>query len=178
MGARSGPTANTASTVPEPTRDGTPGPVRPWRVEDRIATACMAILVAITAANVLVRYLTDQSFAWTEELSVATMVVMVFAGAASAALRDAHLRVEALYAGGSDVRRRWLRRLSGACTALVFAVLGVLYGRTAWDEWRYGESTAGLDWPRWAFTAPLVALCGLVAWRALRSKPDRSDGPT
>jgi TRAP-type C4-dicarboxylate transport system permease small subunit len=163
---------------PTPAPDATTGPTRVWRVEDRIATACMAVLVAITAANVAVRYLTDQSFAWTEELSVATMVVMVFAGAAAAALRDSHLRVEALYAGGSERRRRWLRRLSGVCTALVFGVLGVLYGRTGWDEWRYGETTTGLDWPRWVFTAPLVVLCALVAWRALRSNPDRSDGPT
>lgn len=158
---------------PRPEGESAPpaAPARRWRVEDGLATVCMAVLVVITAANVAVRYLTDQSFAWTEELSVATMVVMVFAGAASAATRDSHLRVEALYASGGAARRRALRRLSAVCTALVFALLALLFGRTAFDEWRWGETTAGLDWPRWAFTAPLVALCALVAWRALRASP-------
>ena len=36
----------------------------------------------ITLGNVLTRYLTDQSFAWTEEISVFLIVVMTLAGAA------------------------------------------------------------------------------------------------
>lgn len=146
-----------------------PARTRRWRPEDVVATGCMALLVAITFANVVVRYLTDRSFAWTEELSVALMVVLVFAGAASAASRDAHLRVEVVYVGGGTARRRALRRLAAAATALAFGALALLFARTGLDEWRWGETMAAIDWPRWALTGPIAALCALVAWRALRA---------
>ncbi|HEY1091528.1 MAG TPA: TRAP transporter small permease subunit, partial [Burkholderiaceae bacterium] len=58
----------------------------------------MAALVLITMANVLVRYLSNQSFAWTEEISVFLLVVMTLAGAAMAAAQDAHIRIEFFYA--------------------------------------------------------------------------------
>ena len=32
--------------------------------------ACMVVLTLITLGNVVTRYLTDESFAWTEEISV------------------------------------------------------------------------------------------------------------
>jgi TRAP-type C4-dicarboxylate transport system permease small subunit len=150
-----------------------PARSRRWRPEDVVATACMALLVAITFANVVVRYLTDRSFAWTEELSVALMVVMVFAGAASAASRDAHLRVEVVYEGGGAARRRALRRLATGATVLAFGALAVLFARTGLDEWRWGETLSGIDWPRWALTAPIAALCALVGWRALRAGQTR-----
>ncbi len=42
----------------------------PVALEEGLAVACMVLLVVITLLNVVTRYFTDQSFAWTEELSV------------------------------------------------------------------------------------------------------------
>ena len=42
----------------------------PVALEEGLAVACMALLLVITMLNVLTRYFTDQSFAWTEEISV------------------------------------------------------------------------------------------------------------
>ena len=52
------------------------------RIEERLGVACMVVLTLITLGNVLTRYLTDESFAWTEEISVFLIVVMTLAGAA------------------------------------------------------------------------------------------------
>ena len=40
------------------------------KLEEALAVAAMAVLVAITLLNVMTRYFTDESYAWTEELSV------------------------------------------------------------------------------------------------------------
>jgi TRAP-type C4-dicarboxylate transport system permease small subunit len=136
--------------------------------EERVAVLCMAALVVITLLNVVTRYLTDQSFAWTEEISIVLMVVMTLAGAAGAMARDGHIRIEAFYDGGSAARRRTLRVFSAAVTALVFALLTVLFVRMVADEFRWAETSMGLGVPRWWFTAAAPLLTAAIALRALQ----------
>jgi TRAP-type C4-dicarboxylate transport system permease small subunit len=135
--------------------------------EERISVLCMAALVVITLLNVVTRYLTDQSFAWAEELSIVLMVVMTLAGAAAAAGRDGHVRIEAMYDSGSPRRRRALRLFSAGVTTLVFALLTVLFARMVADEFRWAETSMGLGVPRWWFTAAAPVLTAAVALRAL-----------
>jgi len=87
------------------------------KLEEWLGVACMAALTLITLGNVLVRYLSDRSFAWTEEISVFLIVVMTLAGAAGVARRDGHIRIEYFYEGGSAARRRRLRLLAAAAQA-------------------------------------------------------------
>ena len=83
--------------------------------------ACMALLLVITLLNVVTRYLTDQSFAWTEEISVFLMVVMTLAGASAAIARDRHIRIEFFYDGGTPQRQRRLKVFGACLVALLFA---------------------------------------------------------
>jgi TRAP-type transport system small permease protein len=140
---------------------------RRFLFEESLAMASMALLVLITLANVLTRYFTDQSFAWTEEISVFLLVLMTFCGAASAAGRDQHIRIEFFYESGSAQRRQRLKVFAACCTALLFVILAVLFSRTWFDEFKFGETTMGLSLPRWWFSAPLPVLCVLIAVRAL-----------
>lgn len=136
-------------------------------VEELLGVAVMAALVAITLVNVLVRYFSNQSFAWTEEISVFLLVVMTLAGAATAAADDVHIRIEFFYASGSRRRRQWLAALSALATALLFLLLVVLIARTAWSEFEFGETTSGLGVPRWWYSALLPFLALMVALRAI-----------
>src|SRR5258706_10874522 len=90
----------------------------------------MAALCVITMVNVVVRYLTDESFAWTEELSVFLLVLTTMAGTAAAALRDNHIRIEFFLERGTPARRRRLVLFGAAITAAFFlgpaAVTGLL----------------------------------------------------
>jgi TRAP-type transport system small permease protein len=138
-------------------------------IEGHLAVACMLLLVLITLGNVLVRYFSDQSFGWTEEVSVFLMVVMTFAGAASVATRDQHIRIEFFYDSGSPERQRSLRVFSACITAVFFAVLTYLFARLVADELKYSETTMGLGWPRWWFSAWMPPLCALICLRALSS---------
>jgi TRAP-type transport system small permease protein len=142
--------------------------LRLLELEAHVAVACMALLVLITLGNVLTRYFSDQSFAWTEEISVFLMVVMTFSGAASMALRDQHIRIEFLYESGTNQRQTMLRIFSAAMTAMFFGLLAFLFLLTLLDEIKYAETTMGLGIPRWWFTVWLPPLCTLIAFRALQ----------
>jgi TRAP-type C4-dicarboxylate transport system permease small subunit len=136
------------------------------RLEDRIAVAAMAVLVLITLGNVLTRYLTDESFAWTEEISVFLMLVVTLAGAASAFAADSHIRIEFFYSAGSAARRRRLALLGAWLSTALFAVLAVLFAVMVWDEVRYAETSMGLGVPRWWYDVWVPVLCTAIAWRA------------
>lgn len=153
-------------TGSEPPAVAPPPRREPVLVEEAIAVACMAVLVLLTLANVVVRYFTDESFAATEEVSIALMVIMTVAGACAAASRDRHVRIEYFYETGSAGRRRKLALLSAVVTCVFFVVLGVLSARVVWDEWRYEETTMALGLPRWWYTVWVPGLCVVLALRS------------
>lgn len=134
-----------------------------WKesIEEGIAVACMALLVAITLLNVLTRYLTNESFAWTEELSVLLMVVMTLAGASAVARRDQHIRIEFFL---RQHRGLWL--FGAWATSLAFVLLAALLGRWVWDQYRFSETSMGLGVPLWWYGAAIVPLCLAIAVRA------------
>lgn len=135
-------------------------------IEDWIAVLAMALLCLITFGNVLVRYFSDRSFAWTEEFSVCLLVVMTLAGAAAAAARDNHVRIEFFLHSGSAARRRFLSVWGALITALFFLVLVALTGAMVWDDFRYNETSSGLGVPRWWYTVWVPILSLAIAYRA------------
>jgi TRAP-type C4-dicarboxylate transport system permease small subunit len=141
-------------------------PLVPVVLEEGLAVACMVVLLLITILNVVVRYFTDQSFAWTEEISVFLMVVMTLAGASAATARDRHIRIEFFYDGGTVLRQQRLKVFAACVTALLFLVLALLFGRVVADEVRFGETSMGMGMPRWWFTMFSPLLCTAIALRS------------
>lgn len=155
-------TTPTHPTVPE----ARPARRSRFQWEDVVAVVCMAALVLLTLANVVVRYLTDETLAPTEEVSIALMVVMTLAGACGAATRDRHVRIEFFYETGTARRRRRLGLLSAAATGGFFILLGLLSLRVVWDEFHFAETTMALGVPRWWYTVWVPVLCFALAVRA------------
>ena len=146
--------------------------------EDWLTAAAMALLALITFANVLVRYFTDASFAWTEEISVFLMIVLALVGGASAVARDAHIRIEFFYASGSVARRRRLAQLGAALVALLFSVIAVLSVRVVWDDYRFEETSPGIGVPQWWYSIWLPVCAIAIALRAVglwRQRTRQSD---
>jgi len=129
----------------------------------------MAALCVITMINVVVRYLSDESFAWTEEYSVFLLVLTTMAGTAAAALRDNHIRIEFFLTSGSASRQRVLALFGVAVTAVFFLVLAVLTGRMAWDDFHFAEVSSGLGVPRWWYTAWVPILSLVITVRVVQS---------
>ena len=140
------------------------------KLEEALAVVAMALLVAITLLNVLTRYFTDESFAWTEELSVFLMVVMALAGASAIALRDRHIRIEFLFnrrtPQGEEVPRQGLKLFSCGMTSAVFALMAALFARWVWDQYKFSETSMGLGVPLWWYGAAMPVLCLAIAARA------------
>jgi TRAP-type C4-dicarboxylate transport system permease small subunit len=139
----------------------------PLKIEENLAGLAIGLLALITFANVLVRYLTNFSFAFTEEFSIFLMVLMAFLGGSSVMAKGGHLNIGYLV----DKLPRGPRRVAiigtVAVTALTFLLLAILGGRMAWDEYRFEVTSPGLGVPTWIYTVWMPILSLAVAGRAV-----------
>lgn len=157
--------ASTAPVASPPPAD--PATERSLRLEDGLTVAVMALLALITFANVLVRYFTNSSFAWTEEISVFLMIVLALVAGSAAVARDVHIRIEYFAEGGSPARRRRLALFGALAVAVLFGGIAVLSARVAWDDWRFGETSPGIGVPQWWYSVWLPVLSALITVRAI-----------
>ena len=160
--------ASNADTAAEP---------RSLRIEDWLTVIVMALLALITFANVLVRYFTNSSFAWTEEISVFLMIVLALVAGSAAVARDQHIRIEYFADGGPALRRKRLAQLGAATVALLFGIIAVLSVRVVWDDYRFGETSPGIGVPQWWYSIWLPLLSTLIAARALGLLVRRTRAP-
>lgn len=159
---------------------GTPPGPRPWvtpAVESAVATIAMAAMTLIVFANVVVRYFTSASLAFTEEFAVFLMVAMTFFGAAAAAARNHHIRVTIIVDHLPSAWRRPLTVAVETISAATFLWLGWLCALQTWDSWEFEDVTPGLGTPMWIYWAPVPVMCVVIALRVLgRCRRDLSCG--
>jgi TRAP-type C4-dicarboxylate transport system permease small subunit len=137
------------------------------RLERVVMAASMAALCIITMANVLVRYFTDISFAFTEEISIALMVVMTLTGAAHAFVDRKHIAIT-FFVGLLGARGRRIAAGMSLLSALIlFATLALLGSRMAWDDYRFEVTSPALGIPQWIYTVWLPLLSALIVFRVL-----------
>lgn len=139
----------------------------PLKIEDWLTVIVMGALALITFANVIARYFTNQSFAWTEEFSVFLMIVLALVGSSAAVARDRHIRIEYFSESGSMARRKTLSRFGAVLVALLFTLIGVLSIRLVWDDYRFDETSPGIGIPQWWYSIWLPILSIGIALRAV-----------
>ena len=125
----------------------------------------MALICLITFANVLVRYFTDESFAFTEEFSVFLMVVLTFVGTSAAFAKNSHIRmsfvVEKLPQAHCPLRRdRGDGRRRGAVRDH-----RLVRHQAAADDWKFDTTSPGIGIPQWIYTLWLPLLCAVIVLR-------------
>ena len=140
---------------------------RSLRLEDWLTVLVMATLALITFANVLTRYFTDSSFAWTEEISIFLMIVLALVGGSAAVARNQHIRIEYFAEGGSARRSQRMAQVGALTVALLFGLIAVLSVRVVWDDYRFGETSPGIGVPQWWYSAWLPVFSTLIAVRAV-----------
>ncbi|MGL4240896.1 MAG: TRAP transporter small permease [Beijerinckiaceae bacterium] len=142
-------------------------PAVPETIERALGAAIMALLCLITFANVVVRYFTNISFAFTEELSVALMVVVALVGTAAAFATDRHIRLTFLIERLPVARQRLLEIVLLGCCLALFALLTWLAGLYVWDEYRFEVMSPGLGIPQWRYTVALPICAALICLRII-----------
>ena len=139
----------------------------PLKIEDWLTVLIMAALALITFANVLVRYFTDASFAWTEEFSVFLMIVLTMVAGSAAFARNAHIRIEYFAERGSSRRQRAFARFGTAMVVVFFALLTVLSARVLMDDIEFGETSPGIGITVWWYTMWLPICAFAITLRAI-----------
>ena len=139
----------------------------PLTLEKVLVAAIMAAIALITAANVVTRYASNMSLAFTEEYSVALMVGLALIGTALAMAGGRHIRIGYFVDGLSPRARRLAEMASMALVIVCFGLLARYGAKLAWDEWDFEILSSGLGHPQWLYTMWLPVLSLLVCARAL-----------
>lgn len=139
----------------------------PLKIEDWLTVIVMGLLALITFSNVLVRYFTNESFAWTEEFSVFLMIVLALVAGSASVARNRQIRIELFSDRGSPARQRALARFGALMVCVMFTLIAVLSVRTVYDDFQYGETSPGIGVPQWWYTIWLPVLSVAIALRAL-----------
>ena len=137
----------------------------PVTLERALAALSMAALCVITFANVVARYLTDVSLAFTEEYSIFLLVVMTLLGSSVAAAADRHIRITFLADKLSPPVRRVTELIAWTAALVMFGFLVWYGGRLTYDQWRFEETSPGLGNPQWIYTVWLPLLSAVVGLR-------------
>lgn len=145
-----------------------PAARRPFHAEDALAALIMGVLCLITLGNVLTRYFTSVSFAFTEEISVFLVVVMTFIGAATAFTRGHHLAITFLVDRLPARARAAQRVFAILCGLVMFGVLGWWGALMWWDDYTSGLTSPGLGLPQWWYTSVVPLLSALIVLRLLQ----------
>jgi TRAP-type C4-dicarboxylate transport system permease small subunit len=135
-----------------------PAPREAGEVERALAAVVLGVICLITLANVVVRYFTNYSFAATEEISVALMVVLALLGSATAVARRRHIAITILVERLPPPLRRFAEVIAETATLIMFLLLVWLGGELAWDVYRFEETSPGMGWPQWIYTIWLPVL--------------------
>jgi TRAP-type C4-dicarboxylate transport system permease small subunit len=139
----------------------------PVSIERVLGAAAMALICLISFGNVVVRYTTNISFAFTEEFSVFLLVFMTFVGAALAFASGSHIRI-------GFIADRWPGLISRCCEALavlasclMFALV-IYYGaELTLDQYQFEETSPGLGYPAWMYTVWVPVLSVVIILRLL-----------
>lgn len=161
------------SAEPDPTApQPNPRTRIPLKFEEVLIAASMAGMALITFGNVVVRYLTNVSFAFTEEYSVVLMVVVTMLGTALATAAGRHIRIGYFADSRSKAARARLEIGAMALVILCFGILFVYGASLTWDEYRFEVLSPGLGHPQWLYTGMLpllsLAVIGRAAGRIVR----------
>ncbi|SEO42006.1 TRAP-type C4-dicarboxylate transport system, small permease component [Salinihabitans flavidus] len=161
--------------VPDGTESGANHVRVPVRIEEALGAAAMAAICLISIANVVVRYATNISFAFTEEFSVFLLVFMTFVGASLAFASNEHIRIT-FFLERMPPALRWICEVvTVVATTLMFSLVVYYSASITYDEWYWGETSPGLGNPVWIYTIwlPLLSVAILLrvlgrAWATLR----------
>ena len=137
------------------------------RLEEALAATAMAIVCLITFVNVVVRYLTDASFAFTEEVSVFLLVVLTLVGASAAFARNRNIRVTFFSDRLPLAGRRALEAFVLLLAIALFVFVTWTGARLTLDDWRWDTTSPGIGVPQWWYSVWLPVLAAVIVLRLL-----------
>lgn len=153
-------------------------PTRPpkFRPEAWLATLALITICVISLGNVIVRYATDASFAFTEEFSVFLLVLVTFGGSAVAARHNQHIRIELIEHYLPPRARKFVYVVQWLAGVIVLGLTAWYGGVLTWQEFQWESLSPGLGLPNWVYVIWLPLLAGAIIIRLTQNLIDRLRG--
>lgn len=146
---------------------------KPIALESWLGIIALGGISLISLANVVVRYTTNASFAFTEEFSVFLMVVLAFSGAAVAARSNEHIRISLLENYLGLAGRRIVYVLQWLGSAVVLGLIVWYGGWLTYEEYSWESLSPGLGYPTWVYFIWLPVLASAIIVRCTQNLFDR-----
>jgi TRAP-type C4-dicarboxylate transport system permease small subunit len=121
------------------------------RIEEYLCAFLIALMATLAFANVIVRYMTDQSLAFTEELIINLFVLATLLGTSMAFKRGAHLGMTFIDSLLSPRALRWVAGLVAVCGVVLFAILFYFGVDMVLQEYESEMVTYSMALPMWWF---------------------------
>ena len=135
------------------------------KIEDTLLVIFMAALALITMANVIVRYFTSQSFAWTEELSIFLLILVTMLGTSSAFVRHQHISID-FFVNRRERGTRWrINLLANLIVLGFFITFTILSLKMSMDEMEFGDISPSIGVPTWWYSIWLPIISCLICVR-------------
>lgn len=135
--------------------------------EEALSAGLLLLLAVLAFANIIVRYLSNFSFAFTEELEVSGLVYLTFFGAAAAFRRGLHIGLSFLYERFPRNVRRLALLVSAALSVFVFLVIIYFSIQEIQAEVKLNVLSEALVIPQWIYTLALPVGSILVIIRVI-----------
>jgi TRAP-type C4-dicarboxylate transport system permease small subunit len=136
-----------------------------------VEIVCALLLIFITVltlAQVVMRYIFNNPFTWSEELSIAAFIYLTFLGISVAYARDRHLCVDAFVAVLPRTTAIIVNGLVLALSAGFFILVSILMIKVIVVTWKVGITTAALEIPRAFIYLSLPLGCVLFLIQVLK----------
>ncbi|MEX0603932.1 MAG: TRAP transporter small permease [Marinobacter sp.] len=153
-------------------------PIRPpkFRPEAWLATLALIAICVISLGNVIVRYATDASFAFTEEFSVFLLVLVTFGGAAVAARDNQHIRIELIEHHLPSKAKKVVYVFQWLAGVIVLGLTAWYGGTLTLQEYQWESLSPGLGLPNWIYVIWLPVLAVAIIIRLTQNLIDRLRG--
>lgn len=145
--------------------------------EEILGSVLLAIMVSIAFINVIVRYCTSFSFAWSEEITINFFVWVTMLGTALAYREGSHLAMNIVFQNLPKPGRLFCYLFGCAICIIFFGSLFYIGAVEVIDEYELDAISESLGIPVWWYTiaTPLFSL--LIIFRMLqRTHEDLSTG--
>lgn len=136
--------------------------------EELLGSFLLAVMVTIAFLNVIVRYCTSFSFAWSEEITINFFVWVTLLGTAKAFRDGTHLAMTILYNSFSKQGRMLCYLFSCAICVIFFGALIYTGSIEVWDEYELDAISESLGIPVWWYTIGTPIFSALIIFRMLQ----------
>lgn len=136
--------------------------------EEVVCAGLLLLMATLAFVNVALRYLTNYSFAFTEELEVSFLVFLTLFGAAAAFRQGLHLGLGAIQNRFPPGLKRGLMVFSSLLTIATFLVLSYYAVLQIKDEIELQTLSEALEVPQWIYTLAIPVGAALIIVRVLQ----------